>query len=137
MKARTLANIGWWLLILPLMAAPIYYVYLRWRLQREILIYGGFFDGNAYTDFIAFTLSFLAPIAMVGVIGLAVFWRCGLATKASISSAAAVTLLFTMAPLIYGLWLWHQWNVHATLLYWAWWLRPITVLWSSAYAICL
>jgi hypothetical protein len=116
MKARILANTGCWLLIFPLVLAVSLYPLLLWHLR------GTFSDGNAYTDPIAMILSYLTPIAVAGVIGLAILSRYGLATRRALIFAAAVALFFTFSPLAYGLWLWHQWNVHFDLSYWAWWL---------------
>jgi hypothetical protein len=116
MKVRILANIGCWLLIIPLMVAVMLYPFLLWHLQ------GSDSDGNGYTDPIAMILSYLTPIAVVGVIGLAILWRYGFVTKRRVIVAMVISFCFTSAPLIFGLWLWHQWNVHFDLSYWAWWL---------------
>jgi hypothetical protein len=116
MKARALANFGSWLLIFPLVLAVMLYPFLLWHLR------GSLSDGNAYTDPIAMILSYLTPIAVVGIVSLAVMWRYGLATKLRVVQAITISFCFTLAPLIFGLWLWHQWNVHFDLSYWAWWL---------------
>jgi hypothetical protein len=116
MKVRILANSGCWLLIVPLMVAVMLYSFLLWHLR------GSYSDGNGYTDPIAMILSYLTPIAVVGVIGLCILWRYGFATKRRVIIAMVISFCFTLAPLIFGLWLWHQWNVHFDLSYWAWWL---------------
>lgn len=105
MKARALANIGCWLLIVPLVVAVMLYPLLLWHLR------GAFIDGNALTDPISMILSYLTPIAVVGVVGLAVLWRYGMATKTRVIMAAVISLCFTLTPLIFGIWLWHEWNV--------------------------
>ena len=117
MKARTIVNIGCWLLVFSLVVAVILYLFLLLHLRGRIVL-----DGNAYTDPIACILSYFTPVAVVGVVGLAVLWRYELTTKGALISAAAITLCFTLAPLVYGLWLWHKWNVPFDLSYWAWWL---------------
>jgi hypothetical protein len=80
-------KIGCWLLVLPLAAAPIPYFFLWRRLQ------GTFTDGNAFTDPISLILSYLTPLAVVGVIGLATLWRNGLATTFSLALAALIFFL--------------------------------------------
>ena len=80
-------------------------------------------SGNTYTDPIACILHYFTPVAVIGVIGLAVLWRYGLAAKRGVILAVATTFCCTLSPLAYGLWLWHKWNVHFDgLSYWAWWL---------------
>ncbi len=116
MKARTLANFGCWLLIVPLVVAVILYPFLFWHLRES------YSDGNGYTDPIAMILTYLTPIAVVGVIGLAILWQYGFATKRRVIIAMVISFCFTLAPFIFGLWLWHQWNVHFDLSYWTWWL---------------
>jgi hypothetical protein len=51
--------------------------------------------------------------------------------------AGSIDFFFTLAPLSFGIWLWHEWNVHWDLSYWAWWLEPTVILWSSAYSACI
>ncbi|HWY29927.1 MAG TPA: hypothetical protein VNX46_04190 [Candidatus Acidoferrum sp.] len=120
-----------WLLLLPLVLAPIPYFILLWRLQ------GTFTDGNALTDPITFILSYLTPAAAAGVVGLVIQRRYGLARRLEVVLGAVLWIFFTSAPLAYGIYLWHEWNVHWNLSYWAWWLEPIVILWSTAYAACL
>ncbi len=84
-------------------------------------------------------LGYLTPIAVVGITGLAVLWRYGMAAKTSVIAAAVISLCFTLAPLIFGLWLWYESNVlHLfSLQYWAWWLSPFSALWLAAYVMSL
>jgi hypothetical protein len=120
MKARRFANIGCWVLIFPLVAFAILYVFWIWH------IWGGYeagtYDDHSYTDTVAFMLSYLTPVAVVGVVGLSILWRYGLATKVRVIEAAAASVLCSVAPFIFDLWLCHRWNVHFDLSYWAWWL---------------
>ena len=116
MKARQLASIGCWLLIFPLVMAVAGYPVYVWQIED------GYFEGKALSDPIAFILSYLTPAAVAGVIGLAVLWRYGLAAKSRVILAAAIVLGSTLAPFIYGVWLWHKWNVQFDFLHWAWWL---------------
>jgi hypothetical protein len=117
MKARTLANVGCWLLVSSLVVADALYLLLRWHLRSRFV-----WSGNTYTDPIACILSYFTPVAVLGVIGLAILWRYGLATKRGVIFATAITFCFTLGPLAYGLWLWHTWNMPFELSYWAWWL---------------
>jgi hypothetical protein len=131
MKARILANVGCWLLVLPLVVAWILYGILVWHL------WGTFTDLNAYTDPVAMILSYLTPIAALGTIGLAVLCRYGLAVKSHVVLAAVVSLCFSLAPFIFCVWLFHESNVHHYLSDMAWWMQPVNILWMSAYAMCL
>ena len=119
MKSRIFANIGCWLLIFPQVAAAIWYAY--WVRH----IWGTYSDGNSYTDPVEMILDFLTPVAFLGVIGFAVLWRYGLATKSRAILAAAVSVCFTLAPFIFCLWLCHRWNMHHSFSDWAWWLKPL------------
>src|ERR1017187_46528 len=64
MKIRTFANIGCWLLVFPLVAASILHGVYVWH------IWGKFYDGNSYSDPVVFILSYLTPIAGLGMSGL-------------------------------------------------------------------
>lgn len=116
MKARIIANIGCWLLIFPQAAAAILYAFWVWH------IWGGYGDGNSYTDPIEMMLDFLTPVAVLGVVSLAILWRYGLATRSSFILAVAISVCFSLAPLIFGVWLCHRWNMHHPFFDWAWWL---------------
>ena len=119
MKTRLIANVGCWLLIFPLVAAAILYAFWIWH------IWGGFYDGESYTQPVEMILDFLTPVAFLGVIGFAVLWRYGLAARSRAILAAAISLCFTLAPFIFCLWLCHKWNIYHPLSNWAWWLRPL------------
>jgi hypothetical protein len=122
MKARALANFGCWLLIFPLPAAAILYAVLVWHSWGVPPRYGSYYDLNGYTDPIAAMLSYLTPVSILGVVGLAVLRRFNSATKAPAIAAATIAGFFTLALLSFGLWLQHKCNAHFDLSYWAWWL---------------
>jgi len=130
-KARIFANIGCWLLIFPLVFAVTSYPFWVWHIWRT------YTDGNFYSDPVDSILSYLTPIAVVGVVGLAALFRYGLTTKTCFVLGAATVLLLTLAPLVYVIWLWHSWKMHFSISYLTWWLNPVAILWLSAYALSL
>jgi hypothetical protein len=141
MKARIFANIGCWILVLPLVLGVAFYFLLFCHECETLPMSRGYLSIlYRWTDVIVMTLSYLTPVAVAGVVSLGFFCRFGLVTKTHVVMAAIITLCFTLAPLFFGLFVWHECHVvfrMPRLQYWAWWLQPVSALWLSAYAMSL
>ena len=123
MKIRTFANIGCWLLVFPLVAASILHGVYVWH------IWGKFYDGNSYSDTVVFILSYLTPIAGLGMSGLFFLRHRELAKTRSVALATALFMIFTSALFVFGVWFFHKMGGPPFCLSaQVWWLRPFRFL---------
>src|SRR6266478_9994062 len=101
MKASTSAIVGSWLLVLPLPVASIAHAIFCYR------SWGHLMSGNSFIDPVGLILSYLTPVAGMGSAGLAFLRHRGKGKSWSVVLAATLSLLFTTALLIIGIWLFH------------------------------
>lgn len=116
------ANIGCWLLIIPLMVSSILYgVHLR-------NIWGTFTDGNDYFDPLVFILNYLTPLGCFGVSGLFILWRHGFTRGRSIALATVLFAILTMALCVFGVLFFYGQEPPFRLSYFVWWFVPFRLL---------
>ncbi|MGD0814010.1 MAG: hypothetical protein ABSA83_10430 [Verrucomicrobiota bacterium] len=101
MKRSTLANVGSWLLIMPMVVASTAHGFRCYR------FWGQAWFGNFYTDPVDFILSYLTPLAGVGLVSLIFLRRNANAKTWSVALATTVCLVFTLALMAFGLWCFH------------------------------
>jgi hypothetical protein len=114
--------LGCWLLIVPLVAGSILYGVHLWN------IWGTFTDGNDYFDPLVFILSYLTPLASLGVGRLFILWRHGFAKSRSIVLAAVPFATLTIALCAFGIWFFHGQDPPFRLSYFVWWFEPFRLL---------
>ena len=130
MKASTIVNVGSWLLLIPLVVATIAHGLFCYHYR------GRFISANAILDPVGFILSYLTPVAAFGIAGMVFLWRHDKAKTRSVVLATTLFLSFTFALVVFGIWCFHRVRdfYFSDLV---WWLKPIGILWLSAYAMCL
>ena len=121
MKASTLANCCSWLLVIPLLAASIAHAIFCYR------YWGRLMSGNSFTDPVWFILSYLAPAAGGGIAALTFLRRRGKVKSWSVTFATTISLIFTIALLIFGFWC-----IHGMRGFYmsdeVWWLKPFRLV---------
>jgi hypothetical protein len=119
--AQIFANVECWLLIVPLVVASILCGVHIWH------IWGTFTDGNDYFDPLVFILSYLTPLACLGIGGLFFLWRHGFVKKRSLVSAAILFVIPTVALCAFGVWFFHGQDQPWRLSHFVWWFVPFRV----------
>ena len=126
-KLFILAHVGCWIVVAAFVSASVAYgIYVR-HVFAEASRPGslGLMCGNVIIDPLVFVLSYLAPVAGCGVIGLGFLWERGRIEWWRPASAAivfGVALVFLVA---YGVWLFQTMLPGVAFSDIVWWLRPV------------
>ena len=121
-------------MVVPVLAALVISHQL---IATRISASGPMMDGNGLIDPVIFVLSYLSPIAGLGVIGLVFLQRVGFAKVSSVIFGSALFLGYTAMLVMYGNWILHGMSESFQLREQVWWMQPIGILWLSAYTMCL
>ena len=125
MKPFALANIGSWILIIPLSVASIRHGWICFH------FWGCLAFADNYIDPVVFILSYLAPVAILGVVSLVLLQRYNKTTTRSVILATSLFLFFTGGMLVFGIWYLHRTHApsgHFLLSEHVWWLKPFTTI---------
>jgi hypothetical protein len=84
-------------------------------------------SGNSFIDPVGFILSYLTPVAGLGTILLLFLRRRGKAKTWSVTLAATLFSISTVALLVFGMWCFHQMpGFYLSDL--VWWLKPFRLV---------
>jgi hypothetical protein len=116
---KALANIGCWLFVVPLVLGTIAHGLWVWH------FWGHYQSANGYIDPAVFIMNYLVPVGSLGVIGLFILRRYRMASRRSVTLAAVLFLVFTIALVTFGVWHNHGLNDEVfRMSYQVWWLKP-------------
>jgi hypothetical protein len=111
------SKIAIWTLITPLFFAFIAYMPLVQHAMHDPR-----HDANEIVDPLSFILSFLTPIAFIGIVGLCILWRCDFAKGSVFFAALVLFVVCTFSLIAFGIY-----GFYGTELYFSdvvWWLKP-------------
>lgn len=113
------SRVAYWILVVPLICASVVYgPYAHHLIGMPHLM-----SANAIVDPLVFILSYLTPVAVVGILGLGFLWRHGLTKGWTVVLAAALFLSCTVSLVAFGVHGFRGSSWHLSDL--VWWLKPV------------